>query len=152
MPPGLREASGVQERQLWDTLVRSVPGPTKDDLCYIIRNVEPLRQEAWQKLFGQQPNNDDLRYIIENVEPLRQEAWQKLLGQRPNNGDLCYIIRNVEPLCQEAWQKLLGQQPTTGELRYIIESVEPLRAAATRLLPVSTADAMKAIRGFVDSR
>ena len=61
-------------KELWEEL----EGPTNDDLRYIIRYVEPLRKEAWQKLLGQGPTNDDLRYIIEYVEPLRKEA-QKLL-------------------------------------------------------------------------
>ncbi|MBU2490965.1 MAG: hypothetical protein KKA60_16395, partial [Proteobacteria bacterium] len=48
--------------------------PINNDLCYIVRYVEALRMEAWQKLLSQNPINNDLLYIIEYVEALRSEA------------------------------------------------------------------------------
>ena len=65
----------TREQRLADLFTQGeIIGFSNNDLRYIIRYVESLRQEAWQLLLSQEPTNDDLRYIIENVKPLRQEA------------------------------------------------------------------------------
>ena len=93
----------TREQRLADLFTQGeIIGFSNNDLRYIIRYVESLRQKAGQQLLRQAPTNDDLCYIIEYVKSLRQEAWQLLLSQEPTNDDLCYIIENVKPLRQEA--------------------------------------------------
>jgi len=128
----------TREQRLADLFTQGeIIGFSNNDLRYIIRYVESLRQEAWQLLLSQEPTNNDLRYIIECVRSLRQEAGQRLLSQEPTNDDLRYIIRYVKSLRQEAWQLLLSQEPTNDDLRYIIAYVKPLRQEAKlRLFPI----------------
>ena len=62
-------------------------------------------QELWSELLEVGPTNEDLRYIIRFVETLRQQAWE-LLKPKATNEDIRYIIRFVEPLRQQATKLL----------------------------------------------
>jgi len=89
------------------------------DLCYVMEYIEPLRKKAWRKLLERGPTNEDLCYIIVNVETqkcwsrIRKKAWRKLLEQGPTNKDLLYIMNRCRYLEQcrylewEAYKKLL---------------------------------------------
>src|SRR4051812_13809070 len=103
--PPARDERTTKVEVLWKELLRSKPGPTNDDLCYIIKSVEPLREQAWKQLLSQEPSNGDLCSIIKSVEPLREQAWKQLLSQEPSNDDLCSIIKSVEPLREQAWKQ-----------------------------------------------
>jgi hypothetical protein len=58
--------------------------------------------DLWNELLTQNPTNEDLCYVIRWVESLRERAGQKLLTQNPTNEDLCYVIRWVESLRERA--------------------------------------------------
>jgi hypothetical protein len=77
---------------LWEQLINCTPGPTEEDLTYILENVEPLRELAAKQLLTQKLNDSDLCSIFYHVyvgdESLQERVWQIFLDRYPCDDNL----------------------------------------------------------------
>ena len=69
--------------------------PNNNDLCFIIKDVHSLRNEAWEILRKQNPTNEELRFIIKYVEMLKYEA-EEMLSKKDSN--IIDIIKNIKDI------------------------------------------------------
>lgn len=116
---------------LWEEFLAQEP--TNDNLCEVIRDVEPLSELAGQLLLDRQPSKnfgEEMGLIMKKVMSLKEKAAEKLLAHETDNLYLCLIIKCVESLRERAWQKLLKQQPSDNDLVDIIIDIESLRERA----------------------
>jgi len=116
---------------LWEEFLAQEP--TNDNLCKVIRDVEPLRELAGQLLLDRQPSKlfgEEMSLIMKKVRSLKEKAAEKLLAHGTDNLYLCLIIKRVELMRERAWQELLKQQPADHDLVDIIIDIESLRERA----------------------
>ncbi len=122
----LTEDPAIRDR-LWEAILKN--SPSERDLSRIMRQVEPLRDNAAGRLLvNELVSTEDLLWIMRHVERRRLEAWDRLKRQRATDEDLCFIVENIPSLRDDAAELFLQHHPEIDEK---IQELKPQHGADT---------------------
>lgn len=152
--------SAIEKNLIWQQLLNSSPGPSNNQLCYLVIRSSLMENFAFKQLLLQNPFRSELYKIMQYAKPefkikafdelvkdkenlnnylvstiiqipdLREKAWQKILELSPKGKDLRLIAGNVEEKKEECWKLLLEEELANDELINIMIEYDSLRKTA----------------------
>lgn len=123
--------SAIDTKRIWEQLLRSNPGPSNAQLCYLVIQSEQMGELAFEYLLQKNPTNSELYRIMRDAKiDYKERAFERLVCQKePFYAYVVSAIIQIDELQEIAWKKFLELGPQGKELRLIAENKESLREA-----------------------